>query len=91
MQVKRGLADNELNRYRYDIIIHDVFTGGAILHAPMHERQEPAFVARDQMIPRPRIPLADLLNEQAVILGRHIPSLSKRPRKNDNYPDHWLG
>jgi hypothetical protein len=41
------------------------------------------------MIPRPRIPLADLLNEQAVILGRHTPSLSKQTRKNDNYPDHW--
>src|SRR4030088_2874002 len=52
-------------------LLNDVFTGGPIAQAPFDEGQQPALVARDQMLPRLGIALANPLNQQAITIGRH--------------------
>src|SRR5262249_41347442 len=51
--------------------LNDVFGGGPILNAPAHERQEPPFVASDELVPGARIAVANLLHNQTIGFRRH--------------------
>src|SRR5438874_2343487 len=65
-------------------LLHDVFAGCPVVHAPVHESEQTAFITSDQVLPGARIALANLLNKETVVFGGHSPSLTKPPPKRNS-------
>src|SRR5947209_8539990 len=53
-------------------LLHDIFTRGPIVQAPLDKGQQPTLIARNQVLPGARITLADLLDQQPVGFGSHV-------------------
>jgi ABC-type transport system involved in multi-copper enzyme maturation permease subunit/uncharacterized membrane protein YqaE (UPF0057 family) len=51
--------------------LHHVLAGGAVAQPAVHEGQKPALVAADKRFPGARVALADFLDQQPVVVGRH--------------------
>ena len=48
-----------------------VLASGPVAQSAVGKRQQPAFVAGDELLPRLRVAGADLLDQQAVAVGGH--------------------
>src|SRR5262245_53196234 len=60
-----------------EAFLNDVLAGGQVFDAAMDEREQPTFIAGDEMLPGARVALADLLHEQTVAVGGHAPSVKQ--------------
>src|SRR5262249_47323906 len=49
--------------------LDDVVAGGAVVQAAIDEGQQAALVARDELVPGARVPLADLLDKKTISVG----------------------
>src|SRR5437764_898933 len=68
-----------------DLLLADVEEGRRVAEPALDERQQPALVAGNEVLPRARIALADLLHQQAVAFGRHRDPSSWRSRYQVNH------
>ncbi len=55
----------------YEGFLHDVFAGRTVVDPALHEGEQPAFIALDEVFPGAWVALPNLPNEQPIAFGRH--------------------